>query len=112
MPDKIHATAKSPFWHTGWKSALSGLSSGLSRLGRHPKPPRPTPKKEPAKGGWKNRPPNSLAFKALEGVGVGTALICIEGLRLMHLRFNHHLGHSVGTALICIEGLRLMIPCR
>src|SRR5436305_12730948 len=31
-------------------------------------PPRPH-KKEPLEGGWKNRPPNSLAFKALEGVG-------------------------------------------
>jgi hypothetical protein len=38
MPDKIHATANSPFWHTGWKSGLSGLYSEISRGQRVLKP--------------------------------------------------------------------------
>src|SRR3954447_24744837 len=42
--------------------------------------------------------------------GVGTALICIEGLRLA-VEPPDELGRArVGTALICIEGLRLEPP--
>src|SRR4051812_19653009 len=39
-------------------------------------------------------------------VKVGTALICIEGLRLSHIGCPVCLVFKVGTALLCIEGLR------
>ena len=37
---------------------------------------------------------------------VGTALICVEGLRRTQLDTGAAVGGRVGTALICIEGLR------
>ncbi len=40
---------------------------------------------------------------------VGTALICMEGLRLTRRALKMLSGVLVGTALICMEGLRLLL---